>query len=121
MWPGRSRETIEQARYAASLVKISYDAAEPLLTMEAAANKAKKPKKNKDDRYQIKKGDVAKRFEGREPGQDRADLHHADRDAQPDRNRPARSRVWEGDDKLTVHDATQFVKGVQNISRACMA
>src|SRR5436853_4190820 len=52
-------ETIEQARYAASLVKVSYAPEEPLLTMEAAVKKADKPKKNNDTPVQINKGDVA--------------------------------------------------------------
>src|SRR5437868_13454453 len=52
-------ETIEQARYAASLVKVSYTPEEPLLTMEAAVEKAKKPKTNHDENVQVKKGDVA--------------------------------------------------------------
>jgi len=36
-------KTIEQARYAASLVKVSYAPEEPLLTMEAAKSSATKP------------------------------------------------------------------------------
>src|SRR6266404_4754234 len=51
-------ETIEQARYAASLVKVSYAPEEPLLTMEAAVKKADKPKTNHDEHVQLKKGDV---------------------------------------------------------------
>src|SRR5438045_6226558 len=51
-------ETIEQARHAASLIKVSYAPEEPLLTMEAAAKKAEQPKKNNDTPVQLKKGDV---------------------------------------------------------------
>src|SRR5947199_3266528 len=47
-------ETIEQARHAASLVKVSYAPEEPLLTMEAAVKKADKPSKNRDEKVQIK-------------------------------------------------------------------
>src|SRR5476651_314399 len=36
-------ETIEQARHAASLVRVSYAPEEPLLTMEVAEHKAEKP------------------------------------------------------------------------------
>src|SRR3982074_2596926 len=53
-------ETIEQARYGASLVKVSYTPEEPLLTMEAAVKKAEKPKWNRDEKMQISKGDVGK-------------------------------------------------------------
>src|SRR5205807_938517 len=55
-------ETIEQARHAASLVKVTYAPEEPLLTMEAAVKKAEKPKTNNDQHAQIKKGDVDAAF-----------------------------------------------------------
>src|SRR6266513_368582 len=42
-------KTIEQARHAASLVKVSYAPEDPLLTMEEAEHKAIKPKKNLGD------------------------------------------------------------------------
>ena len=51
-------QTIEQARHAASFVRVSYAPEEPLLTMEAAEHKAKKPKENNDEHVQLKKGDV---------------------------------------------------------------
>src|SRR5581483_1146908 len=38
--------SIEQARHAASLVRVNYAPEEPVLTMEAAEEKAKKPSKN---------------------------------------------------------------------------
>src|SRR5205809_3871291 len=50
-------KTIEQARYAASLVKVSYAPEEPLLTMNAAKSSATKPKGSFGP-VQIKKGDV---------------------------------------------------------------
>src|SRR3977135_2275751 len=53
-------ETLEQARHAASLVRVSYAPEEPLLTMEAAVKKAEKPKMNRDEKMQITKGDVEK-------------------------------------------------------------
>src|SRR6476659_7028764 len=52
-------ETIEQARHAASLVRVSYAPEEPLLTMEAAVKKAEKPKTNNNEHVQINKGDAA--------------------------------------------------------------
>ena len=51
-------KTIEQAQYAASLVRVNYAPEEPLLSM-AAAQKAEKPRKNQDEEAQPKKGDVA--------------------------------------------------------------
>src|SRR5205823_9751533 len=51
-------KTIEQARHAASLLRVTYAPEDPLLTMEDAEHKAVKPKKNLGDNVQIKKGDV---------------------------------------------------------------
>src|SRR5205814_5500214 len=50
-------KTIEQARHAASLVRVSYAPEEPVLTMEASKENATKPKESFGP-VQIKKGDV---------------------------------------------------------------
>jgi xanthine dehydrogenase YagR molybdenum-binding subunit len=111
-------ETIEQARYAASLVKVSYAPEEPLLTMEAAVKLAKQPEKNRDEKMQITKGDVAKALKD-------ASLVKIEQTyiTPTETHNPIEMSgtiaVWEGDQKLTLYDATQFVKGVQNVlSRA---
>ena len=44
-------QTLEQARYAASLVRVSYAPETPLLTMAAAQEKAEKPKKSKSKSF----------------------------------------------------------------------
>ncbi|PYK97939.1 MAG: hypothetical protein DME32_15025, partial [Verrucomicrobia bacterium] len=51
-------KTIEEARHAASLVRVTYAPEDPLLTMEDAEHEAVKPKKNLGDNVQIKEGDV---------------------------------------------------------------
>jgi xanthine dehydrogenase YagR molybdenum-binding subunit len=111
-------ETIEQARYAASLVKVSYAPEEPLLTMEAAVKKAEKPKMNRDEKMQITKGDVEKALND-------ASLVKIEQTyiTPTETHNPIEMSgtiaAWEGDQKLTLYDATQFVKGVQNVvSRA---
>ncbi|HSP45347.1 MAG TPA: xanthine dehydrogenase family protein molybdopterin-binding subunit, partial [Chthoniobacterales bacterium] len=106
--------TIEQARHAASLVKVSYAPEEPVLTMEAAAKKADKPKKNNDTPVQINNGDVAAALNDANlvkieetyitPTETHNPIEMSGTIAQ-----------WDGDKKLTLYDATQFVKGVQNI------
>jgi xanthine dehydrogenase YagR molybdenum-binding subunit len=107
-------ETIEQARHAASLVKVSYAPEEPLLTMEAAAKKAEKPKKNNDTPVQITKGDV-------EPALKHGNLVRVEETyiTPTETHNPIEMSGtiahWEDDKKLTLYDATQFVKGVQNI------
>ena len=52
-------QSIEQARYAARLVRVSYAPEQPLLTMDAARGRAQQPSKNHAENVQVKKGDVA--------------------------------------------------------------
>jgi xanthine dehydrogenase YagR molybdenum-binding subunit len=107
-------KTIEQARHAASLVRVSYAAEEPLLTMEAAEHKAQKPKTNHDEHVQIEKGDVGAALKD-------ASLVKIEQtyitptEAHNPIEMSGTIAVWEGDQKLTLYDATQFVKGVQNV------
>ncbi|MFL6541715.1 MAG: xanthine dehydrogenase family protein molybdopterin-binding subunit, partial [Chthoniobacterales bacterium] len=106
-------QSIEQARYAARIVRVSYGPEEPLLTMEAAEGKAKQPEKNHDEHVQLKKGDV--------------DAALADSNLVKIENTyttPTETHnpiemsgtiaAWHGD-KLTLWDATQFVKGCQSV------
>lgn len=111
-------ETLEQARYAASLVKVSYAPEEPLLTMEAAVKVAKQPEKNRDEKMQIAKGDVAPAL--KESGLVKIEQTYI---TPTETHNPIEMSgtiaLWEDDKKLTLYDATQFVKGVQNVvSRA---
>jgi xanthine dehydrogenase YagR molybdenum-binding subunit len=107
-------ETIEQARHAASLVRVSYAPEEPLLTMEAAEHKAEKPKTNNNEHVQINKGDAEAALKD-------ASLVKIEQTylTPTETHNPIEMSgtiaAWEGDQKLTLYDATQFVKGVQNI------
>lgn len=107
-------ETIEQARHAASLVRVSYAPQAPLLTMEAAVKKAEKPAKNRDEKMQITKGDVGAALKN-------GDLVKIEQTyiTPTETHNPIEMSgtiaVWEGEQKLTLYDATQFVKGVQNV------
>ncbi len=106
-------QTIEQARYAASLVRVSYAPESAMLTLDDA-NKAKKPKKNQDEQVQLHKGDV-------QPALANQDLIRVHRTyiTPTETHNPIETSgtiaAWEGKNKLTVWDATQFVKGVQSI------
>ncbi|HEV2804963.1 MAG TPA: xanthine dehydrogenase family protein molybdopterin-binding subunit [Chthoniobacterales bacterium] len=107
-------ETIELARHAASLVKVTYAPEDPVLTMEAAAKKAEQPKKNNETPVQIKKGDVDA------PLKDGSLVRIEQTYITPtETHNPIEMSGtiahWESDKKLTLYDATQFVKGVQNI------
>src|SRR4051812_154769 len=110
--------TLEEARYAATLVRLVYAAETPELTMEAAEHKAEKPSKNNDEHVQLNTGDVAKALS------DAALVRLTNTYSTPtETHNPIEMSgtiaAWEGEDKLTLWDATQFVKGVQSIlSRA---
>jgi xanthine dehydrogenase YagR molybdenum-binding subunit len=106
-------ETLEQARHAASLVRVSYSPEEPVLTMAAAQKQAKKPKEDDED-VQPKKGDVQAALTN--PNLSRI---HQTYTTPTETHNPIEMSgtiaAWEGDKKLTVWDATQFVKGAQSI------
>ncbi|MEP6810545.1 MAG: xanthine dehydrogenase family protein molybdopterin-binding subunit, partial [Chthoniobacterales bacterium] len=107
-------KTIEQAHYAASLVRVSYAPETAVLSMEAAGGDVKKPKKNQDEKNQIKKGNVEAAFKN-------ADLVKIEETylTPTETHNPIEMSgtiaVWEGEKKLTVYDSTQFVKGVQSM------
>ncbi len=106
-------QTLAQARHAASLVRVSYAPQVPMLTVQDAT-KAEKPKKTQDERVQLKKGDV-------EPALSNPNILHVHQTyvTPTETHNPIETSgtiaAWEGKDKLTVWDATQFVKGVQSI------
>ncbi len=107
-------QTLEQAQYAASLVRVSYAPEKPLLTIAAAAADAEKPKKNQDEEVQPKKGDAEAALKNSSfvkieqtyitPTETHNPIEMSGTIA-----------AWGGDKKLTVWNATQFVKGVQSI------
>lgn len=110
-------QSIEQARYAAGLVRVSYAPEKPLLTMEAAQHGAKQPEKNHDEHVQLKKGDGAAALA------DSSLVKVENTYTTPtETHNPIEMSgtiaAWEGE-RLTLWDATQFVKGVQSVvSRA---
>ncbi|MGI8431854.1 MAG: xanthine dehydrogenase family protein molybdopterin-binding subunit, partial [Chthoniobacterales bacterium] len=107
-------QTIEQAQYAASLVRVNYAPEEALLTMKAAEHKASQPKENNGEKVQPKKGDVA-------PALANGDLSKLEQTytTPTETHNPIEMSgiiaAWEGDDRLTVWNSTQFVKGVQSM------
>lgn len=107
-------DTLEQARHAANLVGVTYAPEKPLLTMDAAASGAEKPRKNKEEQVQPKKGDVEKVF-----GDDNFVKVDETYITPTETHNPIEMSgtiaVWEAGDKLTLFDATQFVKGVQDV------
>ncbi len=107
-------QTIEQACYAASLVRVSYAPEKFVLTMEAAEHQGEKPKENHGDDVQLNKGNV-------DAAMRNADFVKVEETylTPTETHNPIETSgtiaAWDGQDKLTVWDATQFVKGVQSI------
>ena len=106
-------QTLEEAKYAASLVRVSYAGENPILTM-AAQEDAKKPKENQGENIQPKKGDVQPAL----ANQSLLRVHQTYTTPTETHNPIEMSgtiAAWEGDQKLTVWNATQFVKGAQSM------
>ncbi|MDQ6860094.1 MAG: xanthine dehydrogenase family protein molybdopterin-binding subunit [Verrucomicrobiota bacterium] len=107
-------QTLEQARYASMLVRTTYAPEAPILTMESARDAAKKPKRNHQENVQVETGDVSKPLA--DAGLVRVEATYM---TPTETHNPIEMSgtiaVWEGDNKLTLFDATQFVKGVQSI------
>lgn len=107
-------DTLEQARYGSSLIKAIYEESAPALTHEDANGTGKKPKQNNGAPVQLAKGNVGEAFA------DAALISIEETYTTPtETHNPmepsATVAEWTGDDALTVHDATQFVKGVQDL------
>ena len=104
-------DTSEHARHAASLLKISYAAETPALTKEDAL-KVSKPKEHLDEELQQKKGDVAAALA-------RGDVVKIEQNysTPTETHNPmecsATIAMWDAPDRLTIYDATQYVKGAQ--------
>ncbi len=106
-------DTIEQARHAASLLKISYAPETPALHKENAI-KESKPKEHFDEELQKEKGDFASTFE--KAGLVKIEnTYSTPTETHNPMECSATVAHWEGPDRLTIYDATQYVKGAQAI------
>jgi xanthine dehydrogenase YagR molybdenum-binding subunit len=106
-------DTPEHARYAVDLVKVSYAEDKPLIERDAARGTATEPEKSFGEELQYKRGDADKALA------DGAAVKVEYTYTTPvETHNPmelsATLAVWD-DDRLTVYDATQWVKGTQAI------
>ncbi|HEV2691595.1 MAG TPA: xanthine dehydrogenase family protein molybdopterin-binding subunit [Verrucomicrobiae bacterium] len=107
-------DSLEQAQHAASLITINYDQSPPTLKPVETLAPAKKPKKNNGEDVQLKKGDVDAALADK-------NLVVMERtyETPTETHNPmepsATVAEWTADGHLLVQDATQFVKGLQNI------
>src|SRR5438477_5174857 len=104
--------TIEQARSASTLVRVSYAPEPPVLKMDDAAGK--KPDKNHGAPVQLAKGELSTAL-----SHDNLIKVEQTYGTPVETHNPIEMSgtiaVWEAEDRLTLYDATQFVKGVQSV------
>jgi xanthine dehydrogenase YagR molybdenum-binding subunit len=107
-------DSLEHARHAASLVRVQYEKEEHALEPKQARKTEKTPKKNNGEDVQLKKGDVGKALGDKslvivEHTYETPTLTHNPMEPS------ATVAEWVTPDQLTLHDATQYVKGVQDL------
>ena len=106
--------TLEQARSASLLVKVSYAPEQPVLRMAEAEGAAKKPDKNHGSPVQLSKGNLENTL--RDGNLIKVEQTYV---TPVETHNPIEMSgtiaVWEAEDRLTLYDATQFVKGVQSV------
>ena len=106
-------ETLEQAMYAASLIQVEYHEEKPVLDMEREKKNAYKPKAANQEPTDTDRGD----FEAGNRAADRRveQIYTTPMENHNPMEPHATTAVWDGDDHLTVYDATQGVFGVRNV------
>ncbi len=106
-------ETAEQARHAAALVRVAYEEEKPVLTADDPRARRTLPKESFGEELQYHRGDVDKALA--DPGAVTVEQTYT---TPVETHNPmelsATVAAWDGD-RLTVHDATQWVKGTQAI------
>jgi len=103
-------ETYEQARFAARLIKVSYEKSEAKVDFKKHEKEAVKPKA--EDRQDAVRGDVEAAFQTAEYKIDA--IYETPIEHHQPMAPHATIAVWEAADKLTLYNESQIVNGVQN-------
>ena len=106
-------DTSENARHAASLLKISYAPEKPVLRKEDATRQ-EKPQKHLDRELQKTKGDVGAAL-ARDDLVKIENTYSTPTETHNPMETHATIASWDAPDRLTIYDATQYVKGAQGI------
>jgi xanthine dehydrogenase YagR molybdenum-binding subunit len=107
-------DTLEHARHAASLVQIGYEAKMPVLTVKQAGDIGEKPKTNNGEPVQLEKGNVEKAL-GDQNLVIVERIYETPQETHSPMEPSATVAEWVAEDRLILHDATQYVKGGQDI------
>jgi xanthine dehydrogenase YagR molybdenum-binding subunit len=107
-------ETLDQAEHAAALVRVSYADSEPArLSLVAETPRAFLPKKVLNEKPEVKQGDAE---EALAAAPVKIDYTYT---TPPYNHNPIEAHntlaYWEGEDKLTVYDSTQYIFGVRKM------
>lgn len=106
-------ETLEQARYAASLVQVTYQEEPPTISIEQGLSRAYQPTQFFGEDLQTQQGDVEQGLSGAEVRLEATYItpveHHNPMESS------AAIAVWSGD-QLTIHDSTQWVIGTGQVT-----
>lgn len=107
-------DSLEQAIHAASLLRIQYETAPVKLNADQSRDSAYKPEKNLGADVQVNKGNVDQALS--DPHLTvREQTYETPTEAHNPMEPSATVAHWTGDDQLEVYDATQYVKGVQDL------
>ena len=106
-------DTLEQARFAADLLTVSYAAETPALRKEDALE-TKQPAENNGEKLQFSKGDVEAALKNADFTRVEQTYSTPTETHNPMEN-SATIASWESPEKLVLYDATQYVKGAQSI------
>ncbi len=107
-------DSYENARAASALIEIAYDQLPHALTQDRVRDSGQKPKKNNGEAVQLKKGDVEKALA--DPSLVVIErTYETPTETHNPMEPSATVAEWITPEQLTVHDATQHVKGVQDV------
>ncbi len=107
-------DTLERARHAAALVKIRYEKAPLALHQNDRRDTGKKPKENNGEPVQLKKGDVEQALTDK----GLITIEHTyvtPTETHNPMEPSATVAAWDAEGRLLIYDATQYVKGVQDV------
>lgn len=105
-------ETLEQAKYAASLVRVTYQEQKPTISIEQGQSSKYQPSQFFGEELQVQRGDTGKALVEAEVKLEATYTtpieHHNPMEPS------ASTAAWDGD-SLTIYDATQWVYGTRDI------
>ena len=104
--------TLEQARHAADLVKVAYDPEPPMVALHDVRAEVVRPEKNFGEPLQVTIGDVDAALKAN-PAVVVQQTYTTPVEHHNPMEMSATVAAWDGDDRLTVWDSTQYMMGTR--------